>query len=543
MITLPDTINGYSIDGYFAAYLQKQMITVIRKFIFIHVLYKFKSSKNLSFLDLNFRKIDFTNYHQIKSFIFKENFYDLHNKNVHNFDFLNFSNKLGGKIGINLSKKSIFGWFKKNKNKLNFPWSEDLTSKRFINILYNYEYINSSSKKADKKKIDNIIYFHMQRILLDFKLKKIDELTSFDLVGFLLSSLIINKINIRKIEYIKFIIEQQIDRIGMHKSYNILEHSKFINNLNEIKNILLFFNLKESFFFDELILKMTSILNQYFHNDGSLPLFNGTNNIYTKIVYDSLNKDTYLVKREFSNIENGIAFYADKNKNLFFDVVQPNKNMISSNLSAGTLSIELSGFGEKIFTNCGASETFGKNPEYLRYSAAHSTIILQNTNISEIKERNPHIKFPQSVVFRKEINEHGEILEGSHNGYIKRFNKIVKRKLYILKSETKLIGEDTLISNKNSNNRVIFHIRFHLAEGMSFNFTNNKKNIILRKKLNNIWLFKCDSELIVEDSILVDNNITKPIKQIVIKGIISDNKIIKKWSIEKFKKICVNFSL
>ena len=58
--------------------------------------------------------------------------------------------------------------------------------------------------------------------------------------------------------------------------------------------------------------------------------------------------------------------------------------MISSNLSAGTLSLELSGFGEKIFTNCGASESFGKNPEYLRYSAAHSTIILQNTNVSEI---------------------------------------------------------------------------------------------------------------------------------------------------------------
>ena len=68
---------------------------------------------------------------------------------------------------------------------------------------------------------------------------------------------------------------------------------------------------------------------------------------------------------------------------------------------------------------------------------------------------------------------------------------------------------------------------------MTFNFTNNKKNIILKTKLNNIWLFKSDTELIVEDSILVDNNITKPTKQIVIKGIISDKKIIKKWSLEK----------
>ena len=68
---------------------------------------------------------------------------------------------------------------------------------------------------------------------------------------------------------------------------------------------------------------------------------------------------------------------------------------------------------------------------------------------------------------------------------------------------------------------------------MTFNFTNNKKNIILKTKLNNIWLFKSDTELIVEDSIIVDNNITKPTKQIVIKGILSDKKIIRKWSLEK----------
>ena len=359
------------------------------------------------------------------------------------------------------------------------------------------------------------------------------QLSSFDIIGYLLASLITNKINKRKIDYIKFIIEYQIDKLGMHKSYNILEHSKFINNLNELKNILLFFNIKESNLFDELILKMTSILNQYFHNDGSLPLFNGSNNIYTKIIYNSLNKDIYLAKRDFTNIDNGIAFYGDKNKKLFFDVVQPNQDRISSNLSAGTLSIEWSGCGEKIITNCGASESFGKNPEYLRYSAAHSTIILQNTNISEIKEGNPHIKFPQSVVFRRESNNEKEIFEGSHNGYIKKYNKIIKRKLIIFKNRNKLIGEDTFISYKKIKERLIYHIRFHLADEMTYNFTNNRKNIILKTKFSNIWLFKSDTELIIEDIILVDNNFTKPIKQIVIKGIIMNNKLEKKWSLEK----------
>ena len=509
------------------------MINKLKKLIFILIIIKFRSNKNLLFTNLNFRKIDFTNYKQIKTFIFKKNFYKIKNKHIHSFDFLNFSNKLGGKIGINLSKDSIFGWYKSNKNKFGFPWSEDLSSRRLVNLIYNYEYIISASKINDKKKIDTIIFYHIQRVVFDFNTKKIDEISSFDLIAYLLSCSIINKINKNKISYIKYIVDYQIDKLGMHKSYNVLEHSKFINNLNEIKNILLFFNSENSDLFDETILKMTSLLNEYFHDDGSIPLFNGSNNIYTKIIYDNLIKESYLKKRHFTNIENGIAFYSDKNKKIFFDVVQPSKNVIASNLSAGTLSIELSGFGEKIFTNCGASESFGKNPEYLRYSAAHSTIILQNTNISEIKEGNPHIKFPQSVVFRNETSLEKEVFEGSHNGYLRKFNKIIKRKLIINKNLNKFEGEDSFISYKNNTNRSIYHIRFHLAEGITFNFTNNKKNIILKTKLNNIWLFKSEVELIVEDSILVDNNVTKPTKQIVIKGVLSGKKIIKKWSLEK----------
>ena len=117
-----------------------------------------------------------------------------------------------------------------------------MSSKRLINLLYNYEYINSASKEDDKKKLDFIIYFHIQRILFDFNSKKITEFTSFDLIAYLLSCSLLKKINETEIDYIKFIVDNQIDKIGVHKSYNFLEHSKFINNLNEIKNILLFLN-------------------------------------------------------------------------------------------------------------------------------------------------------------------------------------------------------------------------------------------------------------------------------------------------------------
>ena len=94
------------------------------------------------------------------------------------------------------------------------------------------------------------------------------------------------------------------------------------------------------------------------------------------------------------------------------------------------------------------------------------------------------------MVFRKETNKQQEIFEGSHNGYLKRFNKIIKRKLVISKNENKLEGEDSFISYKEISNRLIYHIRFHLAHEMNLNFTNNKKNIILKTKMKNIWLLK-----------------------------------------------------
>ena len=172
-------------------------------------------------------------------------------------------------------------------------------------------------------------------------------------------------------------------------------------------------------------------------------------------------------------------------------------------------------------------------------------LFYRNTNISEIKEGNPHKKFPQAVVFRKDEEEDFEIFEGSHNGYLNKFNKIIKRKLTIYKKQNKIIGEDSFIAYKNINSRNVYHIRFHLAGGITHNFTNSIKNIILKTKTNNIWLYKSDVELIVENSILVDNNFTQPTKQIVIKGIITDKKVIRKWSLEKIykKKICFNISI
>ena len=60
-----------------------------------------------NFKDLNFKQNDFINYKIIKYYIIKNNFIINTNiRDAHTFNFLFFFQKLGGKKGIELSKKN-----------------------------------------------------------------------------------------------------------------------------------------------------------------------------------------------------------------------------------------------------------------------------------------------------------------------------------------------------------------------------------------------------------------------------------------------------
>ena len=487
-----------------------------------------------NFADLNFKQNDFINYKIIKYYVLKNNFVkNINIQDVHTFNFLFFYQKLGGKKGIELSKKNIFLWFKKFKYYNQFPWSAEHASKRFINLLYNYDFISSISHKKEIAQINKILNFHIKRIIFEISLKKADSISSSEILALVLIECCKNSLNSKIIKKIESIINVQIDENSVHKSYNILEHAKFLNSLIEIRNIFLFFNVETSQSFKNQILALTSVLKTYQHADTSLPLFNGCNNNYNKAIEQIFEQEQFVKTKKFTKFKNGIAINKDSKKVIFFDVVQPSNLGFHSELSSGSLAIEISAYGEKIITNCGGSEVGGKNPAYLKYSAAHSTIILDNTNVSEVRESGLKADFVKKVNFEAKDNENTLILSGTHNGYLTNYKKICKRTLFISKNKELLRGEDTIISTKSIIKKNVYHIRFHLMPEISTTLTENKKNIIIKTKKNNIWMFKSNKEILIEKSIFVKNDIASETNQIVISGITSSLNTKVEWSLEK----------
>ena len=63
--------------------------------------------------------------------------------------------------------------------------------------------------------------------------------------------------------------------------------------------------------------------------------------------------------------------------------------------------------------------------------------------------------------------------------------------------------------------------------------TNKKRIVIIKTKNNSIWTFKASIDLVLEESIFVDNGDTIKTNQIVIKGISKNNREVVKWSLIK----------
>ena len=124
-----------------------------------------------------------------------------------------------------------------------------------------------------------------------------------------------NSLNSKIIKKIDNFINIQIDENSVHKSYNILEHAKLLNNLIEIRNIFLFFKVETSQNFNKNILAMTSVLKTYQHADKSLPLFNGCNNNYNKTKMESnetLDRNHKLPHKYNSNNMNNLNKHNNK---------------------------------------------------------------------------------------------------------------------------------------------------------------------------------------------------------------------------------------
>ena len=179
---------------------------------------------------------------------------------------------------------------------------------------------------------------------------------------------------------------------------------------------------------------------------------------------------------------------------------------------ASTLAFELSDGPNRIVVNCGgASMADARVPralaEGLRTTAAHSTLVLADSNSTAIHADGVLGRGVVEVELARHESENGSRVEASHDGYARRFGFLHRRVISLGGDGRDVRGEDMILpaDKRRIKGNTAFAVRFHLHPRVEIAPTADGLAAILRTADGHLWQFRCKGGALgIEDSIWMD---------------------------------------
>lgn len=212
---------------------------------------------------------------------------------------------------------------------------------------------------------------------------------------------------------------------------------------------------------------------------------------------------------------------------VIMDAAPPPVARIVEGGCASTLAFELSDGPCRIVVNCGgARAALAQVPaaltEALRTTAAHSTLVLGDSNSTALNADGTLGKGVVEVELSRQESEPTSRIEASHDGYGRRFGFKHRRLLALGNDGRDLRGEDMLLpeGRKRRRDTVPFAIRFHLSPEVEVAPTSDGQAAFLRLPGQRLWQFRAKgAALTIEESLWV-NAAGRPVttRQLVLSG-------------------------
>ena len=275
------------------------------------------------------------------------------------------------------------------------------------------------------------------------------------------------------------------------------------------------------------------------HPDGGLALFNDSTEDESSAVIMTLMRAgaTGVVERDLIQLpQTGFHRMAAGRSVLISDAGAPPPHGLDGHAHAGTLSFEFSHGTERLIVNCGAHPTADEWRQVQRATAAHSALVVDDTNSSMLLPFGGLALTPRSVVVRREQTEAGQWLDARHNGYEEPFGLTHRRRLFLTADGLELIGEETLSGRGGKS----FTLRFHLHPAVQVSMTQSSHAALLKLPAHGAsggggWRLRVQGgELSLADSIyLGQSGVVRRTQQLVVQGTIEDDTTQVKWALQK----------
>lgn len=277
--------------------------------------------------------------------------------------------------------------------------------------------------------------------------------------------------------------------------------------------------------------RMAPMLRFFRHGDRKLALFNNS------IEEDGILVDLVLTRSETKGRapmqapHSGYQRMQAGHSLVLIDIGKPPPHGFDETAHASPLAFEMSQGRERIIVNCGGYRGAHRTwRQVARSTAAHSVLVLADTNSVEIADDGTLGKAPATIRCERAEEEGAQWMAISHDGYRQRFGIIYGRELYLSADGDDLRGEDKLTGRSGT----AFAVRFHLHPSVEPRLVQDGSAVLLRLPSGLVWRLRATgAELSLAESIYLGSGELKKTQQIVLSGTTDANGASVRWALRR----------
>lgn len=287
--------------------------------------------------------------------------------------------------------------------------------------------------------------------------------------------------------------------------------------------------------------RLAPMLRFFRHGDGGLALFNGAWEGDRALIDLVLARSGSGEAAPSMALVSGFQRVAAGTSLLIADSGSPPGRGMDGIAHAGTLSFEMSAAHERLIVNCGAYPGAPRDwRRFMRYTAAHSTAIVDDTNSTEITDHGALEYRAGNVLVDRAENDGAQWLDMMHDGYRSLYGIIHRRRLWLSPDGGDLRGEDTFVGHDGRPVTVPdrrFILRFHLHPAVKATLAQSGQAVLMRLPSGRGWRLRASGAGVglAESIYLGEEGRLRRTEQIVLVGQVPMEGTTVKWALTRME--------
>ncbi|MBS0521361.1 MAG: heparinase II/III family protein [Proteobacteria bacterium] len=454
----------------------------------------------------------------------------------------------GDPAGAVLAVHMIDDWMAREGRFSTATWPRDVLASRIVEWIRHYDWLSTAADPGFAGRF--VQSLGRQRV----HLKRVSRagLAGHEAVAVLKAMIFADLAFLREGKGVEKSVDQAVSRLSRFVKRYVLHDGivaeraphfqlEVLRHLIDVRAALLSAERRPTAEIVAAIDRLAPMLRFFRHGDGGLALFNGAWEGDRALIDLVLARSGSGEAAPAMALASGFQRLAAGTSLVIADAGSPPGRGMDAQAHAGTLSFEMSAAHERLIVNCGVYPGAPREwRHFMRFTAAHSTAVIDDTNSSEITDHGALEYRAGNVLVDRAEDQGAQWLDMCHDGYRSLFGIIHRRRLWLSPDGGDLRGEEMFTGPEGRPVTVPdkrFIVRFHLHPAVKATLAQSGQAVLMRLPSGRGWKLRASGAGIglAESIYLGEEGRQRRTEQIVLVGQIPAEGAAVKWALTRLE--------